>query len=540
VRLSLSHAKTFVIAGCITLACCSQAGSYLNTLAWSRYVTTSQAKLLVDGAGNTYVIYQTPDIDTGTDVNYIRYDSAGNVTGSHFLFYRASTQLTIKNVYISPPTAQKTCLYVSATEFSPIYGTAAVVTKSDLAGNQIWQSNYNDVAVAFTPVGGFVDSFDDFRLALQEISSGSKGTLEMIEMDPNGMTLLDTSNPDINPYNASFVKGQWVVTGGDMMATIPGASVRWGVYDQTGHLVTGAVIDSVDNGTYLYVYGPILSYVDPAGALDICVTVAVYRDSDQTHYATKHFVRRYNLTGSLQWISASYDDPAEYLTSFGSNNNLYVEQAPPNGFQNIEQFNHLGTRNWNSPPVSEFASYPPVCDSSGVFLFSLDGNNLKSVHFARLDSSGNNVWSTTLATSAGTSTQRASFSDAAVANDNLYSATLLPIVGGSQAVIQRYVPGVALSLLSTTATSFGDGSVIPVKVLLNSPAPAGGMAIKLTSSSAKVLFTNNSTAYTLAIPAGSLYATVNMHSPGVGGNTSVTVLGNQNGVQRAVSFTVTP
>jgi uncharacterized membrane protein len=117
---------------------------------------------------------------------------------------------------------------------------------------------------------------------------------------------------------------------------------------------------------------------------------------------------------------------------------------------------------------------------------------------------------------------------------------LFPITGGTQATVQRYVQGVALSTVTTTATSFVSGTTIPVKVMLNSPAPAGGIAVKMTSSSASALFVNNTTAYTAAIPAGSLYTLVNVHTVKVAKSTPVTILGNQNGVQRSAGFTITP
>src|SRR5258708_31751751 len=88
-------------------------------------------------------------------------------------------------------------------------------------------------------------------------------------------------------------------------------SDRWGTYDPTdGHLIAGAVLDELDNGTYTYSYGIPVGYLDPAGALDLGIDVNVKRDSDGSDVAHQHFIRRYNLTGSLQWTSHPFDKPS--------------------------------------------------------------------------------------------------------------------------------------------------------------------------------------------------------------------------------------
>jgi hypothetical protein len=107
-------------------------------------------------------------------------------------------------------------------------------------------------------------------------------------------------------------------------------------------------------------------------------------------------------------------------------------------------------------------------------------------------------------------------------------------------VVQRYVPGVTVSALSVPNSSATGGTIVPLKVSLNAPAPAGGMIVVLKSSSDKLIFPNKTTTYSAAIPSGSIYATVMVHPSPVGANTLVTISGNQNGVQRAVSLTITP
>jgi hypothetical protein len=529
--------KTFALGVLVALASALHATPFLNSLAWSRYITTSQAKFIVDPSGNTYVVYQTPDATSGTNISYVRYDPAGNATASHFLFYRASNNVTVEKVFLTPGNAATTCLYVIAQELTATAHTGTVISKFDLAGNMVYQDNLNDPQSDDVFIGGLVDGSDNLRFALTINSAMYGPNLELAEWSPTGATILDKENNDIYGQQATFLNGKWSVVGLDTRVVAMNSSNRWGVYDPvTGNLLTGAVLDYLDNGTYSYSYQDPVQYVDPAGAVDIAFTVSAVRDSDHQVIGEKHFIRRYNLTGSLQWVSQSFDNTTQFLTSFGSNNNIYCNNVGGSPF-NLEIFDHLGNRTFKSATYKAFSVYVPVCDATGVFEFFSDPANAEKIDILRFDTAGNNVWSTALVGSGGLSPV---LTDEADINNNLYTCTILPNGTAHQAVIQRYVPGVTLSTLSTPNTLFAAGDPVPVRVQLNSPAPAGGIALKLTSSSAKALFPNNTIAYTLAIPAGSLYAIVNMHTTGVVGNTGVTVLGNQNGVQRAVGFTVTP
>jgi hypothetical protein len=512
----------------------------MNTLAWTRYITCTQAKFLPDGNGNTYLIYAVPDINTGTDVSYIRYDASGNATASHFLFFRASTNLELDGVWLSPSSAPAISLYVSCGEALGGGAFGTVVTKSDLAGNQVWQANYN-TATNFFPVGGSVDSSDNFWLAMQKGATAETSGLEMVEIDPTGTVLLDHSNTNVAPDTAVFIKGKWCVTGLDVTSAHPDSSVRWGMYDPaTGNYSNGVVFDYLDNGTDNYGYGTLSTYVDPAGAIDIGVTVYEYRDSDQAFIAQKHFVRRYNLTGSLQWISPSYDGAMGNLLSFGTNG-AFFNVYP--GFHSplvLEGFDHLGQKQWSAGDPSSQYGWPAVNDATGIFTFSEDPSNYRRLILSRYDVGGNMVWSAGVSTAAGTSGNNAELVDANDSNNNLYTAVSLPVTSTTRQVsVQRYVSGVALSTITDSSPSVMGGATETIKVQLNAPAPAGGLLVKMTSNSTKALFPNNATAYNLAISAGSLYATVAVHTSAVIANTPVTILGNQSGVQRSVGFTVT-
>jgi hypothetical protein len=524
-------------AGMACMSAAAHATPFMNTLAWSRYITCTQAKLLPDGAGNTYLIYSKPDPSTGTDVSYIKYDASGNVMASHFLFFRASTSIDIDGAWLSPAGAATPGIYVSCDEhLTTTFGT--VVTKSDLAGNQIWQGNYNGVAT-FEPVGGFVDASDNFWLAMSKQQSGT-AVLDMVEIDPMGTVLSDQSNTNIVPGQAFFYKGKWVVLGRDANATNT-ESMRWGLYDPSnGNYLSGAAFDYIDNGTDNYGYFGLFGYVDPAGAIDIGTTVIETKDSDNSRVAEKYWFRRYNLTGSLQWISPSYDGYVGYLTSFGSNNSFYAGADGP-GSLSVEQHDHLGNKVWNTPVTVPALGYMPVCDATGIYTIAVNLNNQKRIDLNRLDSAGNTVWTSSVATGAGSNLSSTTLLDATDSNNNLFTVIQVPVTNTTyQAVLNRYVPGVALSTLTAATATVLGGKIDSVKVQLNAPAPAGGILVKLTSSSAKALFPNSTTAYSMAIPAGSLYASVPVHTSAVTANTSVSILGNQSGVQRAVSFTITP
>jgi hypothetical protein len=495
--------------------------------------------MLVDASGNTYVVYATPDSNSGTDVSYMKLDPSGNVLASHMLLFRASSEVLVNGIFLSPPSSPTPYIYTMVSEDLG-ERDGSVFTKSNLAGTQIWQTNYNMSNESFSPLGGFVDSSDNFWGAMDHNKNGAT-ELIMFENGPTGALVVEKNNTNIGPIHAEFYKGNWCVTGDDETATSVVQSARWGMYSPTdGHMITGAVLDPVDNGTYSYTYSPFVCYVDPAGAIDLGCNVQVTRDSDNALIGDKHFIRRYNLTGSLQWVSASYNNFLQYLSSYGSNNTIYVQRG---GFTSplfVESYDHLGNQNWVSSGASTYFVNPPVSDSTGIYTFAEDFNNHKKLNITRYNTSGAQVWTTSVATSAGGSTTRATCADAAATTNNLYTAIILPAASGNQATIQRYVQGVALGIVTTPQSSYAGGSTVPVKVSLNAPAPSGGIAVKMTSSSAKALFPNNTTATTVAIPAGSTYAIVNVHLLTVSSNLTATILGNQSGVQRSASFQVAP
>jgi hypothetical protein len=542
--LSLKTLVTFAVFACLTVS--SLANPFLNTLAWTRYVACGQVKLVVDSAGNTYMVYSKNDVNVGTDIDYIKYDPSGNAVSSGLLVYRADQLVDINGVYLSQPTPQTTYIYTTLTETDiNTLVDSAVFTKCDLAGTQIWQSNYKATGFDYQTVGGFVDNSDNFWGALA-VTTDSKTSLLMVETGPTGGSLQQQSTANIGPLRADFYNGKWCVVGNDETVADPTTSMRWGVYDPSdAHLITGALFDSLNNGTYTYTYMPLNNfYLDPAGAVDLSVNVRATRNSDSKIIGEKHFVRRYNLTGSMQWVSQSFDNFSQGITSSGSNGPIYVQLDA--GFSNmsnqsaLQSLDHLGNQSWITSPVPVHAQFYPVSDASGVFTILLDGANSSKIDLTRYDLNGNSVWTYNFA--GGVLSQAYAFcSDAIDTKSNLYIACLYPQKDGSMlADIQRFVQGVALSALSASANSYKGGSIVPVKVLLNSPAPTGGVLVKLTSNSAKALFPNNTTSYSAAIPAGSLYAIVNVHTVAVATNTAVTVLGNQSGVQRAVAFTVTP
>jgi hypothetical protein len=514
--------------------------TYLNSLAWSRYVNTTQSLLKVDPAGNTFMVYCVPNAG-GTDVCLIRFDPSGNVTLSKALYHRASSEITLYSVFVSPLLDNKQFIYTSLNENTSTYISGAIITKSDLAGAVVWQRSFTGPVNRFYFTGTSVDNTDTFRVAFG-LFNGSNTSLEMFQLGAAGETVFDKSNSKILPQKSDFVNGKWSIVGTDMAPDGGYIGLKWGVYDpSTGSAVTSAKFDDSDNGTYRYSYWSINSYADPAGAIDLCVAVNVYRDSNFADLGTFHFIRRYNTTGSLQWVSQSFPGHVREVASTGSNDSFFViGQVSYSNF--VECFDHYGNRISRSDTLAGPSTpFSTPCDRLGAYFFSVSFPNLRTVNMSRVDASAQLAWSGTQSSPYGAQQDYSSVSDSVEANNNLYCAIVQAKQGsGKNTVVQRYVPGITVSALSVSNSSATGGTIVPLKVSLNAPAPAGGMIVVLKSSSDKLIFPNKTTTYSAAIPSGSIYATVMVHPSPVIANTLVTISGNQNGVQRAVSLTITP
>jgi hypothetical protein len=513
--------------------------AFLNSLAWTRYVHAWTGKILPDGNGNLYVAYSVFNFGAPTDIWLAKYDSSGNVLFNKRLFSRPGFYIQFNGIWLSSPSALKPAVYISCSGYG---GTTheTVVSKSDMTGNLLWERVFTSSTINYIPVGGSVDSADNYWLAMSEGAASS--ALEMIKFGPTGNTLLDKTNSTITPDRATFVNGKWCVTGEDLTSVEPPYSTRWGLFDPaTGNFLSGARFDFLDNGTSRYYYAPMASYVDPAGAIDIAVNVT-QNDYSGRLIAEKTFYRRYNLTGSLQWFTPSINGGAfKNISSYGTNNSFIGSVSGYMSPYYLEGRDHLGNLLWTRQDETTWSSFPPIVDASGFYTFGIDLANRKKFDITRFDNSCNVQWKGGPVTAAGDNTDYGGIVDTGSSGNNLYVAVNLPEnTKGNITYIQRYVTGLALSAMTATNINIVQGSTNTIKVQLNEPAPTGGVPIKLQTSSRYALFSNNTTAITFVIPAGAIYATVPVQTKTVPWTTGVTILGDENGVQRSASFNITP
>jgi hypothetical protein len=137
---------------------------------------------------------------------------------------------------------------------------------------------------------------------------------------------------------------------------------------------------------------------------------------------------------------------------------------------------------------------------------------------------------------AGISTVSAVVSTQPVAVDT--AGTVTATAGSSVKTASTTVLRPVLTSLTVTPTSVVGGSttVVKAKVVLNGPAPAGGMTVTLSSSNSGAA----GVPVSVVIPAGALTAVVTVDHKVVGTPTTVTISGTLNGVTKSGTLTVNP
>jgi hypothetical protein len=520
-----------------TIAC--YADSFLNTLAWTRYTaathlvdTALDGAMSVDELGNTYFVYDVPDTIPGVyDVHFIRYDTSGNAAAVTMPLNISGTP-RINSLQTTKIINGKRYVYALFTVSDSSFLSSIESVQLDDSGHFLWSRTLSPPVSNLSLVGlaGVTDTSGNFDTAI-EVSPGGENTgtspaLRTVVYDLNGLVKHDFSDTSINPNFAQFSAGKWCATGSKNGATsfLP----RWVVFDP----VTGAESgqgnypDVTTTDTYSYT---ISATSDSAGRVYLAITV-VERHVKQL-IRTNHFVRCYTSTGILIWTSKSQNGPCDNIvaSTFGapvwvtSTANHVVEQYDTNGnlLTNITPFNPL------------FQSGMQLPDPTGDYLLFTDPNMIKTLEVQRIGPAGTVLWSGSTTTAQGTGSQ---YLNALTVNGNLYTLEVLP--AGTQFAVQRYVLGTTIS--GMIGGTLGSNKSLPVRVNLNSTAPPGGLTVKMTSGNPKLLFPNNSTSYSLAVPAGSVYANVTVHSATVSSTTLVTITGNQNGVVRAAPVTISP
>jgi hypothetical protein len=520
----------------------AHADTFLNTLAWTRYLPGVDGGTTADELGNTYLIYEKPStVVTGDfDIEFVRFDISGNAAALSKPMSIVGTPHLV-TVKVTNLIGGKRFVYAYLDVVNTIFEHNYLLIQTDDSGVFKWSTTFgtSPFVVDSGAIGGGVDSAGTFYIGYDFV--GPPGaplalTSEFgsVSADIHGQsTPAVSSAPNEDPTGCDFVKGKWSVLGTDntAMATTP----RWCVVDAiAGNEVCHVSMPTVDSGTFRYQYS-MVSCTDPAGFVYLGITVDEYRDSTNALILRNHFIRKYTLAGALVWQSKSFLGQANSMTS-ASNGTVWAVALTGESGYSLEQFDNLGNRVTQTPAFSALGQASMVADPTGDYLLFTDPLVNKRLEANRVGLTGTILWNLATSTAGGQNADFSKYISAYECNGNLYTAALLPT--NTQIAVQRFVQGSTLSSLSGGTVS--GGANFTLKVSLNAPAPTGGLAVKLTCNNANLRFSNGTTAITAAIPVGSIFVNVPMHSLAVAGPTPVILTGNQNGVVRQSVVNLTP
>jgi hypothetical protein len=529
--------KVLLVVLCVGGAVASYGDTFLNTLAWTRYVACDNGRMATDDAGNTYFVYISPVNDARKGLlTFLRYDISGNATLVHTSFSTGGPA-TIASVqtYTTPTGHHNFFVLFSAyttthnIDFGEFDDTGSTLLDGNLTGTST--TDLYALNAAIDPSGAFYIAANQvFRGPLYTTSEFMSRTFKPL----GGETIQYDSSEA--PLSAEFTKqGKWSVSGTDNSTS--SVTPRWALVDPSTGIESGsASFPIVDNGTYRYEY-EMQNCADSAGLFYSMVTVLEYKDTNlHLPLATNHFLRKYGSGGSIVWTSKSYTGKPEGVVCASPSGSVWAMILLGKDSRTVEQFDANGFLVTHTQDLVVFPGYLQVPDLTGDYFLYTNYNTRKQIVADRLGNAGDLLWTLSTNTYSGAPADNSSYINAVETNGNLYTCALLP--ANTQVALQRYVKGTTLSTL--TGGTVKGGSTYSLKVSLNAPAPTGGTGLILTSNNAKLLFPNGQTSYSTGVPAGSIYILVTMHSSVVSANTPVTVTGNQNGVVRAAAVTVTP
>jgi hypothetical protein len=533
--------KLSCIAILAVLATASYSQSFLNTLAWTRYISSGDGGFSVDELGNTYLLYDTSDSVAGTTAcHFIRYDTSGNAAAVSLPLTINAYPCSVNSVRVTGLIGGKRYVYALLGAYDSTGNAFLEIVKLNDSGVLQWNKTAaTGSATEFVfPLNSAVDSAGDFivcdRFFTKTGPSTGTSTFQSIVWDGTGAVIHYYFDNTIYPSAAELTQGNWSVLGSEN--GVAASTPRWvEVNPVNGSEVGQLHYPAVDNlkDSYRYLLSPTL---DSSGFLYLGVTVVETQDSDSSVVAINHFIRKYTPSGVLLWTSKSWPSPVISFSASPTANSLWMIVQDSGFNRHLEQFDANGNLVTSTPAFSPYVSWLQKPDSTGEYLLYTDSNSRKRLIAVRIGPAGTILWNLNTATTAGAPSSFSGYLDAQIQDGNLYTLAALPQF--YQLAVQRYVRGTAL--LSIGGGTVSSNSTITLKVSLNAAAPAGGSLVKMTSNNGKLLFPNNLTSYSLAIPAGSTYANVVVHSATVATNTSVTVSGNLNGVIRASLVSVVP
>jgi hypothetical protein len=387
------------------------------------------------------------------------------------------------------------------------------VLKYNNAGLLQWQHKVlSSPDTHFTLLGLDADAAGNVYLAIRAILEGGAPQLETGVLNSAGTTTDFGFNTDINPSQAFHWSHTWVVTGTGSSGSATGG--RWGFYfDSDATQYAGEFQANTSTDSYSYSAYPTTAR--------IVLTARNHTHGIGPSATYSVLPRAFSITDGLTWwVGTETTGNARSMSGVGQHGPYYMLLAPsPTQESTVVQcLNDAGLVDYSSPVTADYV----LADPAGIYTIQNDPLH-PILRRYQCDSSIHPAaqWSNTF----GNTFQWFAF------------RTLGPAFwianNGGIVDVTRYVTGTSLSYLhSNVSSDVVGGHPYVLKVALSAPAPAGGMAVTLTSNNTHLLYPSGTISYTLAIPAGSLYALVNMTSTAVATNTAVTLTGVQNGVTR--------
>jgi len=476
-----------------------------------------------DKSGNFYYEYVT------ANTLHLRRMSAAE----SFLFDVAIVKLAAPaqsyvSLTVSPPSSVGQYAYCGWNTRDANGNIVANLTKIDPNGQRPWASTFS----LSNATGGDIllsvgsDTAGNTFLALAE-STASDVELKLLKLSSTGAIVNQSSVPEIKPLLSSdacfdLASSSFVVAGADNIT--PGYA-RWGSYR-----VADGIRNFGDTFAFDAVLGNVSSHVNALPGGRYAVIRNFLPTSSGSNPAFDFTV--YDGLGASQWhYPTSGTEFGSLLQVAGSSAALPVYgvgKYPSNSstYDFVDQFTWSGMRNWRKSNMPVDTIYP----TSDGFLATYQAPGTSIVFVEHADVSATFDWFKYYTLCLGARPALAAFQNAFYA----YAGT-----AGPQVTIERFVTGLTLKSISCP-TSVKAGSSFTLTITLNGAAPAGGMQVGLTSFDSHVLFqSNNSSSLWATVPAGQTTLMVPMNTLAVSGNTTVKLLGIQNGVRSNASIVLT-
>ncbi len=385
--------------------------------------------------------------------------------------------------------------------------------------------------------GAYADTAGNLYLALNWF-----GFLDMMKIDANGNLLSEAKNSEIMPFQAYYDLhlNKWLVAGEDRGAAQPDMSARWGLYDPvTGARTTGQAWD----GTVNYATGAFDRKFFAVFLLpNLRIAVAASRQNGTTGgpIPITHSIRMIENDGITTLWTYPTSGPAAGrvmdIQSSSASLPLYVvgyQDGSPQWYF-AEQFDWNGNLIWRHDhgPTQVILSRP---DGFYSGMNSADGHTF---FLEKANPAGTFTWGKTYNSNPNYSNVTPLFGGFAAFQNSIFAMCDVVQTTNYDVILDRFVDGICFQNITCASTVQG-AHALPVTILLNANAPAGGTAVGLNSSSPKLLMPNGTQAQLFTVPAGQSSIIVNLNAQVVAGTTGATLLAISNGIRRTKSVAIT-